>query len=341
MNNFTEKNTIHVVLASDRNYAMALAVAICSAASNCDRMRKLVFHVIQGGIGADLRVKVESSLECVGFPDARINWLEGQIGCAADLKIARQYWTPMVYARLLIPELLPVEVEKALYLDCDLVVLDDLGKLWDTDVTQCSLLAVRDLIAHVSAPGGLVNYRELGIPAETKYFNSGVLLMNLKKWRECHISEQVFEYLKTHREIIQMVDQEGLNAILYADWGELDFRWNWQIPWRNYRLGMRKMPWIPESGMRSIVHFTTAEKPWLPGCDYAERKYFFEYLDHTEWAEWRVPYLKEVSARIKWALLDARAAVGRFRSVIRSNASVPTTEICPDTNDNDNANSRG
>jgi lipopolysaccharide biosynthesis glycosyltransferase len=342
----TEKNVIHVVLAADGNYAMPLAVAMCSAAANCDRKRRLMFSVIQSGIERDLRAKIESSLEQTGFPDVRIDWLKAQTGRFADFKITHHYMTAMIYARLLIPELLPVEVEKALYLDCDLVVLDDLGELWDTDLGQKSLFAVRDLIAFVSAPAGLVNYRELGIHPEAKYFNSGVLLMNLKKWREYGTSEQVFRYLRTHREIIQMVDQEALNAVLFDDWGELDFRWNWQIPWRNYRLGKCKMPWVPESDRKSIVHFTTAEKPWLPGCDYEERKYFFEYLDRTEWAGWRVPRQKEVSTRLIRALRDAKkevstrliralrdakAAVNQLFRGSRQNGNALTTEFCSDT----------
>ena len=127
MSTLTEKNVIHVVFAADGKYAMPLAVAMCSAAANCDRKRRLVFSVIQSGIGPNLRAMVESSLERTGFPDIRINWLEAQVERVADLKIAHHYMNSMIYARLLIPELLPVNVEKALYLDCDLVVKDDLG----------------------------------------------------------------------------------------------------------------------------------------------------------------------------------------------------------------------
>ena len=301
------QDTIHVALAADGNYAMTLAVAIASAARNCSPGRRLRFHVIQSGFGPELREKVEASLERSEYPDASIDWLDAQFGRIQNLKIAHSYITPMTYARLLIPDLLPVNVEKVLYLDSDLVVLDDLGELWDTDVTHKTVFAARDLIGFVSAPAGLANYRELGIPSDAKYFNAGVLLMNLRKWREGHTSDRVFEYLEMHREIIKLNDQEGLNAILFSVWGELDFRWNWQIPWRYHRLGKRKMPWIPETKRKSIVHFTTAEKPWVAGCDYEERKYFFQYLDHTPWAGWHVPYFEEVSQRSRRTLSEMKA----------------------------------
>lgn len=303
-------STVHVALASDAKYVMPLAVAICSAAANCDRSRRLVFHVIQHGIRPDLQKRVESSLARSAFPDARIRWIATQLDQIRDLKVAHSYLSALTYGRLLIPYLLPSDVEKVLYLDSDLVVTDDLGELWDTDLRQKALFAVRDRSAWVSSPGGLTNYRELGIPADAKYFNAGVLLINLRKWREAKISERVFDYLRTHRAILQMNDQEGLNAVLFDDWGELPFRWNWQIPWRMYRLGKRTMEWVPEEQRKSIVHFTTAEKPWLPGCDVEEKRYFFDYLNRTDWAGWRVPVVKELAARSWRALEDLRAIAG-------------------------------
>lgn len=306
------ESDIQAVLAADGNYAMPLAVAICSAAANCDRRRQLVFTVIQNGITADLRKKVELSLERIHFPNARIDWMEAPMGDLSDLKIVHRYMTPLIYARLLIPSLLPTKIEKAIYLDSDIVVKDDLAEIWDTDLDHKSVFAARDRIGVVSAPGGLVNYRELGMPPEAKYFNSGVLLMNLKKWRECDTSQRICQYLETHREIIQMGDQDGLNAVLRDDWGELDFRWNWQIVPRTHRYGSMNC-WAPESSRKSIVHFITSEKPWLPGCDCEEKHYFFEYLDKTEWAGWRVPLLKEVAVRTKRALRRAQRAAIKAR----------------------------
>jgi lipopolysaccharide biosynthesis glycosyltransferase len=228
------------------------------------------------------------------------------MGRIADLIVVHENLTSLIYGRLLIPDIVPLSVQKVLYLDCDLVVRGDVAELWDTDLGDKSIFAVRDRIGFVSSSSGLVNYRELGIPADAKYFNSGVLLINLNKWREKQTGMRVFEYVRTHRDIIQMEDQEGLNALLFADWGELDFRWNWQIPWRNYRLGRATVPWVPQTDVKSIVHFATSEKPWLPGCDYAEKSIFFEYLDRTPWEGWRVSWTKEVVTRVKRALREAQ-----------------------------------
>ena len=308
----TGKNVIHVVLAADANYAMPLAVAICSTAINCDKDRTLMFHILQNGIGQELREKVERSLDRTGFPEAIVNWIDAPMERVVDFKLASRWTTSLTFTRLLIQELLPIEVEKALYLDCDIAVNEDIGELWDTDLGEKSLFGVRDEMATVSHTGGLVNYRELGIAADAHYFNAGVLLINLKKWRERDTAEQLLNYLKTNHAIIRMADQEALNAVLWDDWGELDYRWNWQVPWSGYRLGRAKRSWIPETTRKSVVHFTCGEKPWLPGCDYEERKFFFEYLDRTEWAGWRVPLLKEVLGRLTRLFHDAKYTLGRL-----------------------------
>jgi lipopolysaccharide biosynthesis glycosyltransferase len=308
-----EENAIQVALASDRNYVLPLSVAICSAAANSDRRRPIVFHVIQNGIEPQLRARVERSLENCGFPDARIHWISIELHHLADLKVANAYLNVLAYARLLIPDLLPSNVTKVLYLDSDVVVRGDLAELWDMELGPKALLAVRDLIAWVGAPRGIATYRELGIPAEANYFNSGVLLMNLKKWREEHVSSRVFDYVRNNRATIQMEDQEGLNAILFDDWGELAFRWNWQIPWRTFRLGRKTMPWKPDDETKNIIHFTTEEKPWLPGCDVKEKRDFFYYLDKTDWAGWRVPLAREIQGRLLRVLDDFRAVAGSVR----------------------------
>ena len=66
-----------------------------------------------------------------------------------------------------------------------------------------------------------------------------------------------------------------------------------------------------ESDRRSLIHFVTSEKPWLPACAYEERKYFFQVLDRTEWAGWRVPLWKEAYVRLKRAIRTAQDAVAR------------------------------
>ena len=62
--------------------------------------------------------------------------------------------------------------------------------------------------------------------ADTPYFNSGVLVINLTRWRKENVGDRVIEYLRKYQPYVQLEDQEGLNAVLANDWGKLDPKWN-------------------------------------------------------------------------------------------------------------------
>lgn len=303
-------SAIHVVFAADANYAPPLAVAMVSAARNCDPQRKLIFHVLQYGITGALRDRVEKSIAMARVPNARVDWLDAPVEKIDKFSLAHRYTTALTFARLLLPEMMPPEVEKVIYLDCDLVVNGDLAKLWDTDIADKALGAVRDISGFVSEPDGVVNYAQLGIPADAPYFNAGVLVMNLAKWRDADIGAKVIAHLSKYQDIIRMADQEALNAVLWNDWRELAYGWNWQILHRDYRSGKLDPVWTPMETSKDIIHFTTGEKPWRPDCDYSEKAYYFRYLDQTDWRGMRPSGLQELRARFKRML---QGLVNHFR----------------------------
>ena len=88
------------------------------------------------------------------------------------------------YFRILAPELLPASLSRVIYLDADVRVASDLSRLWAEPLREHPVLAVRDAGAPlVSSPRGLVNHRELGLAPELGYFNAGVMLLDLARWR--------------------------------------------------------------------------------------------------------------------------------------------------------------
>ena len=297
---------IHIVFTVDGGYAMPLATAICSIASNVSVGVELIFHVLFSDFPLPLRQKVEASLNNIGHRSATITWQEASTAGLAHLRINNKNLNSLVFLRLLIPQLLPEDVKKAIYLDADVVVLDNIVALWTEPVGDVALLAVRDRIGSVGSPAGLQNYRELGIPADAKYFNSGVLVLNLERWRKMGLSGRILQYIAEHPEYTLMEDQDGLNAVLFADWGELDFRWNWQVV-PNMKSAIHAGCWGLGLTEKSIVHFVTSAKPWLPGSQSAERTLFYHYLDMTVWRGWRVPVLLEWKVAAKRAIKSAIA----------------------------------
>jgi lipopolysaccharide biosynthesis glycosyltransferase len=293
---------IHVVLAADANYAMPLSVVMVSAAINCSSDRHLCIHVIESDYDDELKHRVTSALTKARPENLSVHWYPVLSEELSDLPIVQSHISLMTYSRLLIPQLLPSTVHRALYLDCDVLVEGDIAQLWDESVSEKALCAARDRIGCVGNQGGLSNYQELNISADTPYFNAGVLLLNLDKWRRESISQHVFRYLRRYNSLLRFEDQEALNAVLHDDWSEISVRWNQQILPRFFRAGSNvALPNLIENG---IIHFITGEKPWLAGCEYVERKRFYAYLDRTNWCGWRIKRRDELYVRSKRVMGD-------------------------------------
>lgn len=301
---FDGPDTIVLVAAADDNFAMPLAAMVKSVLCNLAPDRLVLLHVIDGGLGDALRSRLLSSWDS---PRLRVHWLEPEFAALRHMKITGHV-NLLTYSRLLIPDLLPARHRKAIYLDCDMIVLGDLGEIWDRDPGAHHLLAVQDMTApwmcsetalanfeacrpYLSATEALTNYRELGIPPDTRYFNAGLLLLNLTQWRATEATRRIIAYLNDHSEHVRWWDQDGLNAILHANWGELDLPWN-QIPhifrypsWRESPFSEAEYQAITEHP--KAIHYSARSKPWHGDNTHPARDQFFHYLDQTAWAGWR------------------------------------------------------
>jgi len=183
-------------------------------------------------------------------------------------------------------------MDRVIYLDCDLIVKDDLKQLWEADFNNNYVLAVQDLWApHISSMPG-VPYQKLGLSANSKYFNSGVLVINLQKWRADDITAQTISYLKIYQQDIRAHDQDVLNGLFADRWSELDPKWNLTPAIIDLFSSWQESPFSEEVYQRlidspSIVHFATNRKPWNSRHTLFKDA-FFEYVDRTAWSGWRL-----------------------------------------------------
>jgi lipopolysaccharide biosynthesis glycosyltransferase len=282
--NHPHRQPIVIVCGADDQYVQPLAVMLKSALANLSRERTVNLYIIDGGIQPDHK---QSLLRSWSRRNGFVRWLLPSESSFTGLPL----WGRMpvsTYYKLLITELLPPAVKKAIWLDCDLVVLGDLAQLWDMDLAERHALAVQDpAVPFVSSRDGIAHYQELGLPKDAKYFNAGVMVVNLDLWRRDDIPGRVLDYLRRYDGRVVFLDQEGLNAVLAGKWGELDDRWNhttsvserFRDEGRTRDAAKQNHPWI--------VHFTGNLKPWFyPGHDAAHTLYF-RYLDLTAWAGWR------------------------------------------------------
>ena len=279
-----------LVVGADQNYAIGLAVALQSALENYGGERQVSVFVLDGGILPWQRERIERILARFS---ARCTWIAPNMSLLRDLKTAHHFRTS-AYLRLLIPALLPADIHKAIYLDSDLLVEADLAGLWKTDLSGVYLAAAQDsVVPLVSSPAGLLNYQKLGFVPEAKYFNSGVLVLNLAIWRAEDFGQRVMTYIYQNPQYIRLPDQDGLNAVAAGKWRELNACWN-------------RLPQDADNRGPQIVHFLTNRKPWQgfrlgsSGTRWQSCLRRSGYLRFDEW----LPYYAEGKIRylVRWVL---------------------------------------
>ncbi|HKG06152.1 MAG TPA: glycosyltransferase family 8 protein [Pedobacter sp.] len=217
---------ITIVVATDNFYAILLAALIKSIEVNHKSGEHIDLYIIDDGISTTNKGKIAASASPEVFT---LHWFTTDQVVPPDFKAPkdRSAFPVTTYLRLFSPYIIPADAGKMIYLDVDMIVLNDISELWHTDLENRLFGAVIDLSETVgSSWGGIPNYKELGLDPAAKYFNAGMMLINPKKWREQDISAKVIKAIVDNIESVNFADQYGLNVVLVNQWKELDKRWN-------------------------------------------------------------------------------------------------------------------
>lgn len=279
----TNNEPIVLISTADDNYAMPLAVTVKSALINLQNKRQVVLYVLDGNITPANKHKIVQSLNSDLID---IFWVQPDESLLVNMKLDDKYNTLVVYYRLFISQLIPQHFKKAIYIDSDVVVLGDLEQLWHIDVGDKYLLAVQDIWQRYVRKA-MKNYQKIGIDPDYKYFNAGVLLINLEKWRSDNLGTKALEFIEQNRKYLRWHDQDGLNGVLTGQWGELDPKWNQMKAIYDYS-SWTESPYTEDVFNQvlhnpQIVHFADFPKPWQPNCKHPKQDLFFEYLALTAW----------------------------------------------------------
>lgn len=251
-------NTIHVVTAVNNDFAKHLAVMLYSMLENKVSTKPMIIYVIN----SDLSKKNKSLLTKTVKPfKANIKYLTID-STLYDKYILTHHLTQETYHRISIPDLLEKDIEKVIYLDSDIIIKEDITKLWEINIDNYCIAAVID--AWLGAKR--LRHQDLSIPEDCEYFNAGVLVINLKKWRELNITKQIIDFMNNNQDIIRYPSQDSMNAILYDKWLQLDQKWNVQS----------KHFLFPDIHIKpAIIHYTgTDSKPWWSDKNPLYKEYF-------------------------------------------------------------------
>ena len=243
-----KQDPLHIAITFDENYISPVYALLTSIFIN-NHGELIAIHAITSGVTL---AQQEELTEYTSKYGCTISFYAIDNGFGADFRLPKTlWWTTSIYYRLLFPQLLPASVNKFLYLDTDIVVLQSLRELFSTNLGGHPVAAVQDKI--VLRP-------ELPILRPESYFNSGVLLINKTVWLEQDISGKAIGFIKNNAEKLVNPDQDALNAALLGNWVELEKRFNLMfediptdLPRKNYASFLEGV---------ALLHYTTQHKPW-------------------------------------------------------------------------------
>ena len=267
---------IHITCSLDSKYTRFAGVLMTSIFEN-NKDEKIMMHImgfqLTDNDKKDLKHIVEKYQNEITFYDIKEEIFK-------DFSTKEQ-WNIATYFRLLLPELININVKRVLYVDCDIIFRGEIRELYDIDLENNIIGAVED---HVLSPRISLNYSH-GIYPENFYFNAGVLLIDLQEWRKYKITEKCFEYLHKYKPM--HLDQDTLNAVLQGKWKHLSYRYNFMSDFhtayfnkKDFEMDIRKKyPFYP-----IIIHFT-GTKPWHHTSRSVYKVDFFRYQSMTKWKD--------------------------------------------------------
>lgn len=272
---------MHIVFCLDNNYVPYCATTIASVIAN-NQEEEITFHLFVDGI-TDVNRKKLQEWVC-GIERKCIKFYELSEDDFKDFPVGDAYINLTTYFRLVIQDKLPA-IDKVIYLDCDTIVNGSLKELWNTEMGNCAVAGVRDRVND-----SIRLYNRLRYPMHNGYVNAGVLLINLKKWREFHVFDKAKEIAKAMPKTLKNHDQDIINILFHDNKLMLPFRYN-LLEYYLYveewlYLDYKYYPEIIEACKNpTIIHFCMPQKPWHYECINPFKELYYKYRKMTPWPE--------------------------------------------------------
>ncbi len=252
---------INVCLSCDDNYAKYAGVVVTSILCNATADDDLDIYIFDGGISEENKSKILCMKE---IKNCEINFIkiDSELFSQYSQIKTHKYISVAACYRLKAPSLLN-NINKVIYLDCDVIVNTSLKDLYQTDLSQY-LLA-----------GGSDNKKRM-VKENPSYINSGVLVMNLENMRSDKTEDKFFNYTLENKDKITKGDQEIINEVCKRKIKLIDPYWNVQTSNFVNRSIYTNKP--------KIIHYLSKEKPWNFGSFSYYKNYWFKYLQLSPWA---------------------------------------------------------
>lgn len=261
---------MNIAFSSDDHYAPYLSVSILSILKN-NSESEICFYILDVGIKENNKKIIE---DIVYQYNKKVKFIPINKDELSDFPITINYISPATYARLNIVEYIP-NIDKLLYIDVDTLTNGSLKELWDTDISQYALAACKDFFIEVSQP----EYKaKIGLENHC-YFNAGVLLINMNRWRELNVLKTSLKWLDKHNNVIEYQDQDILNGIFKDEVKLINTRFNFTLAECGYIKHREnreiKFPII-------IYHYIGPYKFWKEKCSHLKANLAYSILKEVD-----------------------------------------------------------
>ncbi|TGN52618.1 hypothetical protein E4L95_16210 [Paracoccus liaowanqingii] len=284
---FSKKETlsdyINIVFASDAAYLPYTSVTLTSILKNYTGSQLInVFLLLDKPLSEDDKNKIEQlkNIHDFNLLDIAVDATEyNDIRTSAGISVATYY-------RLKLGEILPAHVEKAVYLDSDLIVLESIENLYNEPLDKNLFAGVEDSIS-------LTYNGRFGIPIGGRHINAGVVLIDVRLMREINFSEIVEKFININQYRITLGDQQIIAELFYNSIKYVPIRWN-------VHGSMFTPGWVPQTaGLQNeidpveaeqaiaypaIIHYTLSRKPWL-SWEHPKTALWYKYVSFSSYKD--------------------------------------------------------
>lgn len=266
---------ITVFFAADTGYYQHLCVALTSILEN-NRSCRFAFYVLTDRAGAAEEKNILALRE--RYENFDIRFIAVSNDDVSGFRLNMSHITIQTYYRYFIPVIAP-DLDKALYLDCDLIVDGDIAELWNTNIEGYCLAGVEEAVT----PALQRAKKAIGHSDDDTYVNAGVLLMNLDQMRKDEVTNRLIDDTRRHVADFPFQDQDVINFSLKGRIRTLAPKYNWT----HHCCDMKRKGRMQETDDVVIAHYTSYSKPWNAGrlCKHDKAMRYFHYLEKTPYRD--------------------------------------------------------
>lgn len=254
---------MNILCATDDKYVPYCGVMLTSLFESNPKEHFNVFILVES-LGNTGRKQFEMLAKKYG-QSIHIREVKSEVFSNCPINPETDHVSLAAYFRLAVTEILPKNVDRVLYLDCDIIVQSSIRSFYDIDLDGRACAIVQDEAAHIDEP-----YYRFGLPRnhEPLYINSGVLLIDLEYWRKHLLFESFFKYIKENKSLIKFHDQDTIYGVLRNEVKYADVKYNLQRGFlykKNFEAYTEQLKQEIRLAIDApvIIHYTGAIKPWM------------------------------------------------------------------------------